>query len=122
MVSGSALVEHKVHVVPSTTRGSSISDERARSLLPSGSSISKTSCSLDILGFVGRCGLSNDGCRRGSTDGNYSSRSELKLESRDERAALGDSIIALIGNEVRVGGDIVGSASGLVDNARSVAV
>lgn len=122
MVSGSALVEHKVHVVPSTTRGTSISDERARSLFPSGSSVGESSSSLDILGFVGRCGLSNNGSGRSSSDGNYGSRSKLKLESRDERAALGDSIEALVGDEVGVGGDIVGSAGRLVDNARSVAV
>jgi len=122
LVSGSALVEHKVHVVPSTTRGTSISDERARSLLPSGSSVGETSSSLNILGFVGRCGLRNDGCRRGSSDGNYGSRSKLKLESRNKRAALGHSVVTLVGDEVGVGGDIVGSAGGLVDNARSVAV
>jgi len=122
LVSGSALVEHKVHVVPSTTRGTSISDKRARSLLPSGSSVGEASSSLDILGFAGRCGLGNNGCGRGSSDGNYGSRSKLKLESRYKRAALGDSVEALVGNEVGVGGDVVSSASRLVNNARSVAV
>lgn len=52
MVSGSALVENKVHVIPSTTGGTSISDERASSLSPGGGLVLEGSGGLNVLSFA----------------------------------------------------------------------
>jgi len=69
------------------------------------------------VSFVGRCGLSYDRGRRGSSHGDDGTGGELQPESRDERAALGDSVESLVGDEVGVGGDVVGSAGRSVNDS-----
>jgi hypothetical protein len=122
LVSGATLVEDKVHVVPSTTGGTSISDKRATGFLPGGGLVLERGSGLYVFGLAGRCSLSNDRGGRGRSNGNDGSGSELELESGDKGAALGDGVESLVGDEVGVGGDVVGSASGSVNDSRLVSV
>jgi len=122
LVSGATLVEDKVHVVPSTTGGTSISDKRAISFLPGGGLVLERGSSLYIFGLTGRCSLSNNRGGRSRSDRNDGSRGELELESSDKRATLGDGVESLVGDEVRVSGDVVSSASGRINNSRFMSV
>ena len=66
---------------------------------------------------MGGGSFSDDGGGRGSSDGYDGTGSELELESSDKRAALGDGVESLVGDEVGVGGDVVGSAGRSVDDS-----
>lgn len=82
----------------------------------------ESSSSLNVLSFVGGGSFSYDRGRRGGSNRNDSTRSELELESSDKRAALGDGIESLVSDEVGVGGDVMGSAGRSVNNSRSVTI